>query len=262
MSNGRIVASKEGSIGRLVFDNEARRNAISIDMAMQLPGILADFAADPDIHLVVLTGAGDKSFVSGADISEFDKKRATPELAAEYAARSRKTYEDLRNFPKPTIAGIRGYCFGGGVAIAVACDLRFAADDAVFSIPAARLGIGYRADFTSWVVEAVGPANAKEMLITAQRYNAAEAYRMGLVHRVAPVADFETAFAAYCGNIAQNAPLAMRASKGIVNQVAGGLADADLDACRALSEACTASEDYREGRKAFMEKRKPVFRGR
>ena len=262
MSNGRIVASKDGPIGRLVFDNEARRNAISIDMAMQLPGILADFAEDPDIHLVVLTGAGEKSFVSGADISEFDKKRATPELAAEYAARSRKTYEDLRNFPKPTIAGIRGYCFGGGVAIAVACDLRFAAVDAVFSIPAARLGIGYRADFTSWVVEAVGPANAKEMLITAKRYDAAEAFRMGLVHRVAPVADFEAGFAEYVATIADNAPLAMRASKAIVNQVAGGLADADLDLCKRLSEACTASEDYREGRRAFMEKRRPVFRGR
>ncbi len=261
MSEGRIVARKDGPVGWLIFDNPSKRNAISIAMAHQLPELLADFDADPAIKVVVITGAGDKSFISGADISEFDKKEASPEAARENAARSQKTFGDLRKFRKPTVAGVRGFCFGGGVAIAVACDLRFAADDAVFSIPSARLGIGYRADFTSWLVEAVGPANAKEMLITAQRYGAQDALRMGLVHRVTPAADFDAALNAYCAAMAENAPIAMQASKAITNEVAGGLANADMALCQKWSDACKASEDYKEGRRAFKEKRKPVFRG-
>lgn len=261
MSDGHIIARKDGPIGWLIFDNPSKRNAISISMAHQLPALLSDFDADPSIRVVVITGAGDKSFISGADISEFDKKESTPEAVRENAARSQKTFGDLRKFRKPTVAGVRGFCFGGGVAIAVACDLRFAADDAVFSIPAARLGIGYRADFTSWLVEAVGPANAKEMLITAQRYNAHEALRMGLVHRVTRAADFDTALNAYCTSIAENAPIAMQASKAITNEVAAGLRNADLELCQKWSDACKASEDYKEGRRAFREKRKPAFRG-
>lgn len=261
MNEGRIIARKDGPIGRLIFDNPSKRNAISIGMANQLPIALADFDADPSIHVVVITGSGDKSFISGADISEFDKKEANPEAVRENAARSQKTFGDLRKFRKPTVAGIRGFCFGGGVAIGVACDLRFAADDALFSIPSARLGIGYRADFTSWLVDAVGPANAKEMLITAQRYSAHDALRMGLVHRVAPVADFDSQLDSYCASIAENAPLAMQASKVIVNEVAGGLTNADMALCQKLTDACKLSDDYKEGRRAFKEKRRPVFRG-
>jgi enoyl-CoA hydratase len=168
----------------------------------------------------------------------------------------------LRAFPKPTIAKIRGYCFGGGVALACACDLRVAADDALFAIPAARLGIGYRATFTRWVTDAVGPANAKEILLTAQRYDAAEALRIGLVHRVVPVAEFDDYMDGYAGRVAENAPLSLQATKVIVNQVANGLGSADLDQCARQVDQCADSEDFIEGRRAFMEKRKPEFHGR
>jgi enoyl-CoA hydratase/carnithine racemase len=168
----------------------------------------------------------------------------------------------VRDFPKPTIARIRGFCFGGGVGLAAACDLRVAADDALFSIPAARLGIAYRADFIAWLNEIVGPARLKEMLITARRYPADEAYAMGLVHRVAPVAAFDGFFEDYVAGISDNAPLSTAAAKAMINEIADNLRTADMEKCRQLTVSCTGSEDFREGRRAFMEKRRPVFTGR
>jgi len=261
-STGKITHFKSGGVGHLVFDNPARRNAMSRDMVRQVPEVLADFEGDSDIRVVVVSGAGDKSFVSGADISEFEKTRANAETARQSSAASMAMFEGLRAFPKPTVAKIRGYCFGGGVALACACDLRVAADDALFAIPAARLGIGYRPSFTRWVVDAVGPANAKEILITARRYDADEALRLGLVHRVVPVAEFDAFMDDYAGRIADNAPLSMRAAKAIVNEVAKGLGEADLELCARHVDACSDSEDFIEGRRAFMEKRKPEFHGR
>ena len=261
MSTGKITSLKQGGIGHLIFDNPDRRNAMSRDMVLQAPEVLADFADDADVRVVVVSGAGEKSFVSGADISEFDKTRANAQLARESAEASNAMFQGLRDFPKPTVAKIRGYCFGGGVAVACACDLRIAADDALFAIPAARLGLAYRENFTRWVVDAVGPANAKEILLTAQRYDAADALRIGLVHRVVPVAEFDAFFDDYAGRISENAPLSMHAAKVTVNEVSKGLGQADVELCSNLADACADSDDFKEGRRAFMEKRKPAFTG-
>ncbi len=262
MSVGQIVGSKQNGVAQLLFDNEARRNAISIAMSQQAGDLLEQYAVDPEVHLLVIAGAGEKSFISGADISEFGKTRNDPETAARYSLISSRMYNLVHDFPKPTIAKIRGFCFGGGMGLAAACDLRFASDDSTFSIPAARLGISYRLDFLAWLNGIVGAARTREMLITAKRYTAAEAAACGLVHAVAPVADFEASFAAYIAPLSENAPLSMAASKQMINMLADPLTSVDREKCKALSEACLASEDYREGRTAFMEKRRPKFTGK
>ncbi len=259
---GQIVGTVKDGVAQLLFDNEARRNAISIGMSQQAADLLEQYSADPEVRLLVIAGAGDKSFISGADISEFEKTRKDPETAAHYSKVSSRMYNLVHDFPKPTVAKIRGFCFGGGMGLAAACDLRFAADDSLFSIPAARLGISYRLDFLSWLNGIVGPARTREMLVTARRYKAAEALSFGLVHQVAPVADFEKAFAEYIAPMAENAPLSMAASKQMINALADPMTPVDREKLKALSTACLASEDYREGRTAFMEKRRPVFRGK
>ena len=259
---GRVVGKVENGVAELLFDNEARRNAISVAMSRQAADLLAGFAADPNVRLLVVRGAGDASFISGADISEFDKVRKDAEAAALHTHLSSSMYTAVREFPKPTLARIRGFCFGGGMGLAAACDLRVASDDALFSIPAARLGIAYRPDFIAWLNEMIGPARLKEMLITARRYPADEAMAMGLVQRVVPVAGFDAFFSEYIATIADNAPLATAASKIIVNEVADRMRHVDMDKCRAISDRCADSADFQEGRRAFMEKRRPVFGGR
>ena len=262
MGIGKIVGSLSNGVAQLLFDNEARRNAISIAMSQQASALLKQYAADPDVRLLIIAGAGDKSFISGADISEFEQARSDPQSAAHYSLISSGMYNLVHDFPKPTIAKIRGFCFGGGVGLAAACDLRFASDDSLFSIPAARLGIAYRVDFIAWLNGIIGAARTREMLITARRYTSAEAASMGLVHQVAPGASFEEAFAAYIAPMAENAPLSMAASKQVINMLADPLTPIDMERCQRLSEAAISSADYREGRTAFMEKRRPVFTGR
>jgi enoyl-CoA hydratase/carnithine racemase len=262
MAEGSIVGRKEGPVGRLIFDNQKKRNAVSLDMARRVPEVLADFDADPTIRVIAVSGAGTESFVSGMDISEFESRRSNAEQAAEYAAISGAMYRAVRSAEKPTVALIRGFCVGGGVAIACACDLRMCSDDSHFAVPAARLGIAYREDYTRWLVEAVGPAYAKEILISARRYTAVEAGAMHLVHAAIPAADFDAAAAKYLARIADNAPLSMKAGKFAVNAIAGGWDGASRERAARLAEACIESEDYTEGRRAFVEKRKPNFTGR
>jgi enoyl-CoA hydratase len=259
---GKVVGSIDNGVATLLFDNEARRNAISVAMSQQAADLLAGFAANPEVRLLVVRGAGDTSFISGADISEFEKVRKDAETAALYSHLSSRMYTSVRDFPKPTIARIRGFCFGGGMGLAAACDLRVCSDDSLFAIPAGRLGIAYRADFIAWLNDIVGAARLKEILITARRYPAAEAAAIGLVHRVVPVAEFDKFFAEYIAAIADNAPLSTAASKIVINEVADQMRYVDLDKCRKLSEACANSEDFQEGRRAFMEKRRPAFKGR
>ena len=243
-----------------MLNNPERRNAVSLDMWEAIPKVLDDFGADPAIRSVVLTGAGDKAFASGADISQFEKERSTPESIAHYDAVGDKAQKRLKEFEKPVIAMIRGYCIGGGLNIANLCDLRIASDDARFGIPAAKMGLGYKAGSMKILVDLVGPAYALEIMITARQFSAEEALRMGLVHRVVPVAALEKTTRDYCEMIAANAPLTMRAAKRIIREVS--TANYDAEACAAWVKQCFDSEDYREGRRAFMEKRKPVFKGR
>lgn len=256
----RIAVRKEGAIGWLVLNNPERRNAVSLEMWQAIPEVLADFEADPQIRAVVLTGAGDKAFASGADISQFEKNRSSAEGVQRYEQLGDAAMSKLQSLDKPTLAMIRGYCLGGGLNIAVLCDLRLAAEDARFGIPAARMGLGYRAGAMKNLVELVGAPYAREIMITARQFSAEEALRMGLVHRVAPAGELEALTARYCEMIAANAPLTMRTAKRVIREVTRQ--EYDAAACRAWVKECFDSEDYAEGRRAFMEKRKPVFKGR
>ena len=258
----RIIAEKQGSIGWLTFNNPARRNAISIDMWEAIPKVLDRFEQDPQIRVIVLKGEGDKAFVSGADVSQYEKQRSNAEGIQYYEEIAGRVAERLQSCDKVIIAMIRGYCLGAGVNIALCCDLRLAAEDARLGIPAAKLGLGYRALALKNLVDTVGPAYAREVLITGRHFSAGEAKTMGLVHRVAPVAELEPLVLEYCAMISENAPLTIRASKRTVRELLKSSATFDAQACAALVKQCFESQDYIEGRRAFMEKRKPVFQGK
>ena len=258
----RMIAEKDGAIGWMIFNNPERRNAISLDMWQAMPAILDHFDRDPAIRVVVLKGAGDKAFISGADISQFEKQRSSPETIADYDRIAEIANPKLGEIRKPTIAMIRGFCIGGGVGVALQCDLRIAADDARFGVPAARLGLGYRWAGVKKLVDLVGPSFAKEIFFTARHFSAAEALAMGLVNRALPEADLEPYVRNYCALIAENAPLTMEAVKGVVSELLKPGAQLDRAHCEAMVKRCFDSEDYIEGRRAFMEKRKPVFAGK
>jgi enoyl-CoA hydratase len=233
---------------------------VSLAMWEAIPRVLEAFADDPAIRCVVLAGAGDKAFVSGADISQFEAQRSGPEAVQRYEELAEGAQAKLQSFDKPTVAMVRGYCLGAGVNIACVCDLRIAAEDARFGIPAARMGLGYRASSMKNLVDVVGAARAKEIMLTARQFGAAEAKEMGLAHRVVPAAELESFTREYCAAIAENAPLTMRAAKRIIREVSNSEYDAAL--CRRWVRECFDSADYAEGRKAFMEKRKPNFQGK
>lgn len=258
----KILTRSEGAVSWLVFNQPEKRNAVSLDMTVAALKAIEDFAAHDGQRVLVVTGAGEKAFVSGADISEFEERRSNVEAAAEYSRISTQMYDALAMVEKPTIAMIHGYCLGGGAALAASCDLRICSDDASFGIPAARMSIGYRVDFTRRIVDLVGPSFTKEMLYTARRYNAEEAAGMGFVNRVLPKAELEAYVRDYAETIANNAPLSIKATKVIVSELLKNPEERDLDHCNSVIAACSGSDDFAEGRRAFMEKRKPVFTGK
>jgi enoyl-CoA hydratase len=258
----KLIAQKEGHIGWVVFNNPARHNAVSFEMWQALPIVLDAYARDPEVRVIVVKGAGEKAFVAGADISQFKEKRSGEDAVKAYNAASDAAAEALRNCPKPTIAMIRGYCIGGGTAIATNCDIRIAAEDARFAVPAAKLGLGYRFSGIKRLAAIVGPSFTAEIFFTGRQFNAQEALQMKLVNRVVPVADLESYTLEYANAIGSNAPLTIAAVKRAVIELLKDPGERDLELCQKMVQDCFKSEDYREGQAAFMEKRKPVFKGR
>ncbi len=259
--SGRIHVEKEGALGWLVFDHPERRNAISHEMWEALPKAAQSLGDDPDVRVVLLRGAGEVAFVSGADISEFEGRRTGADAAADYEAISGRAFGAISNLTKPVLAMIHGFCVGGGLATALAADLRYAADDALFAIPAARLGLAYHSGGIEAFVALVGPSAAKEVLFTARRYTAAEALALGLVNRVFPKAELEARVRELAGTIAENAPLTLQSTKIVVRELGRDGAVRDRAAMTGSIQRCFESEDYKEGVRAFLEKRPPRFRG-
>jgi enoyl-CoA hydratase/carnithine racemase len=258
----RMIARKDGAIGWMIFNNPARLNAVSLDMWEAVPQILADFEADPEIRVIVLTGAGGKAFVAGADISQFEEARSSSERVRTYEEATSIAFERIAQTELPTIAMIDGYCIGGGLGIALSCDMRIAAEGSTFGIPAAKLGLAYGAAGTRRLVDVVGPAFAKEIFFTARRFTHEEALAMGLINRAVSREALEAQVRDTCSIIAENAPLTVMTAKQIVDETLKAPENFDAARCGRLIERCFASEDYAEGRTAFMEKRKPHFRGR
>jgi len=260
MAEPRLRVEREGPIGRMLFDNPARRNAIGADMWRAIPKAMAEFDTDPGVRCIVLRGAGTAAFAAGADISEFEQRRSGSGAISEYDGIVDAAQHALEGSPKPVIALIHGFCIGGGVEIALACDLRYAGASSTFAIPAARLGIGYGVHGTNRLVASVGHAAAREIMLSGRRYGAEEARAMGLVNRVLPDAELDAYVEKMAQDLAANAPLSMATSKTLINALIE--AHGDFSEGQELIARCMKSEDYVEGRRAFMEKRAPRFKGR
>jgi enoyl-CoA hydratase len=261
-ADGKILQTIIDGVGVITFNNPEKHNAMSLEMWEGLGNALIELRDNPDVRVVILVGAGDKAFVSGADISQFEKTRHNAEASEEYSRRSAAQRALLADYPKPTIACIRGFCLGGGMQVAMLADIRLASDNSQFGIPAARLGIAYGYDGLRNLVSLVGPSWARLIMYTGTRIDSAEALRIGLVDRVLPDAGLWDATMEIARTISGNAPLAIKAAKITIAQVLKDPDQRDMNAIKEIGVACMDSEDFREGRQAFMEKRKPKFTGR
>jgi len=261
-STERIQTWLDGRTLHIRFNNPAKHNALSVDMWEAVPPLLRLAQEDDRVRLVVFSGAGEKAFMSGADISQFEDMRAAREAVSRYEAMAEEALMGIYDFPKPTLACIRGYCIGGGVNVAISCDIRVASTDSVFAIPAARLGLGYRYSAMKNLVDLIGPGAAKDLFFTARRIDASEAKSLGLVSRICAPETLDAMLGEYTSALADNAPLTVAAAKAIMREILKPSPEVDMALCASLIRGCFESADYTEGRSAFMQKRKPVFTGR
>lgn len=257
-----LVVRQEAAIATVVFNRPRVRNAISLAMWGEIARVTERLAKDDTVRAIVYRGAGTEAFASGADISEFADHRKDTETALRYNATTAAAYAAVRDCPKPTVAMIFGYCMGGAMGLAMACDLRFAAAGARFGIPAARLSIVYPPEAVGQLVDLVGPAYAKDILYSARTLDDREALAIGLIQRCWPAAALEAATYDYLRAVAENAPLSVTGSKLAIQAHLAGVTEEERESLRALAVAAIESEDYREGTRAFLEKRRPTFQGR
>jgi enoyl-CoA hydratase/carnithine racemase len=257
-----ILTHQDGPIATVVINRPERRNALSLAMWQELARVTEGLAKDDSIRAVVYRGAGSDAFAAGADISEFQQNRKDRASAIHYNQQTDAAYRAIRDCPKPTVAMVYGFCMGGAMAIAMACDLRFAAEGAKFGIPAAKLNIIYPTDAVAQLVQLVGPAYAKDILYSARALEAPEALAVGFIQRLLPAAELERATYDYLKTVAANAPMSVRGSKVMVQAILDGLTEATRTRLRQLALTVFDSEDYKEGTRAFMEKRPPRFLGR
>ena len=261
MNSEQIILERDNGIGKITFNNPKRHNAMSLEMWREGATAIEECIASNDIRVIVLSGAGEKAFVAGADISKFGEERNSRQDIDEYNQAVKYFQDTLFNSPIPTIAKIKGYCLGGGLAIALCCDLRIASDDSRFAVPAAKLGLGYPAGGIERLMQIVGPSFAMEIFYTARQFNAEEAMIMGLINRIVPSNALTEFCDGYTDRISSNAPLTIRAVKTAVVENLKAPPDRNIALCEEQVSACFASNDYLEGRTAFIEKRKPQFTG-
>jgi enoyl-CoA hydratase/carnithine racemase len=257
-----VLVDRDGAIATVVFNRPRLRNAISLAMWTEIARVTHELGDDDDVRAIVYRGAGRQAFASGADISEFEEQRKDAASAQRYGAQTEAAYSAIRDCPKPTVAMIFGFCMGGAMAVAMACDLRFAAEGSRFGIPAARLSIVYPPDSVGQLVDLVGPAFAKDILYSARTVDDREALAMGFIQRLVPVDELERATHDYLKIVAENAPLSVRGSKTTIESYLEGMDEERRRRLRELSRAASESQDYKEGTRAFLEKRPPRFQGR
>lgn len=258
----KIIASKEGAVARLVFNNPDKLNAISLEMWEGMGRAVKAIEADPQVRVIVVSGAGGKSFVAGADVSKYEEERMGENAQEHYARTGEIGLSALYESSKVTIAAIDGWCIGGGISVAVSCDLRYCSEQSQFGQPAMRYGIGYRYKSLRRLVDIIGVPASKDMLLGGLRFSAHEAYAKGLVGRVLSAAEFQPFIDDIAGKIAIGAPLTAQQVKYTLATILQDPDARDLDRCEEMFQTCYASKDYQEGIRAFAEKRKPVFTGK
>lgn len=255
------LTTSNNGIGRIIFRNPDRRNAITQAMWADLAAAAKSFAADADIRVVIIRGEGELAFSAGADISEFDNNRREPAQIKAYNETIQEAIEAIEAIPVPVVALVHSLCIGGGTAAAIACDLRYFADDAQFGIPAVRLGVGYDPRWVKRLVDAIGSTNASSMLLTGRRFSAQTALRIGLATEVYPKADLDALVEDIVLDISTNAPLSLRAAKKAIRESLAFDKDRDWITPFEMIEICAHSKDYLRALDAFSEKEKAVFNG-